>query len=397
MQGHASRLQSDCVVVGASFAGLACASVLARAGMRVSVLEKKADSGEKLHTTGIIVKDAVDQVALLDGLPAELVHRINGVRLYAPNLRHVDLAAPGYYFLATDTPRVMRWLAERAEHAGARIAYRNSFDRAQRVDGGFDLGEAGTTRFLVGADGPTSRVAKTLGLGQSTKFLFGLEHEYEGVEIAEPDKMHCFIDRRLAPGYIAWVVSGVGIVQVGLARRVADDQPSAPAAMAAFLEKIAPLFDFRRLRPVAVRAGKIPCGGIVHPVAAERALLVGDAAGMVSPLTAGGIHTALKHGMAAGQAIADFLGGKGEDPSGAFVRTYPQFRAKRLLRYLFDHFQSDTLFNLMLGTKPMRAAAGIVYFHRKGVFNPPDRAGYSPAGGSVAEDRVPAERVAPGK
>ena len=61
---------SDCVVVGASFAGLACATVLARAGMRVLVLERKTDLGEKLHTTGIIVKDAIDQVTLLDGLPA---------------------------------------------------------------------------------------------------------------------------------------------------------------------------------------------------------------------------------------------------------------------------------------------------------------------------------------
>ncbi len=389
MPGHSSHPQADCVVVGASFAGLACASVLARAGMHVSVLEKKADPGEKLHTTGIIVKDAVDQIALLDGLPPEFVHRINGVRLYAPNLRHVDLAAPGYYFLATDTPRVMRWLAERAEQAGARIAWRNSFGRAERIPGGFDLGDAGTTRFLVGADGPGSRVAKTLGLGQNTKFLFGLEHEYEGVAMAEPDKMHCFIDRRLAPGYIAWVVAGVGMVQVGLARRVGDNQSAAPAAMAAFLEKIAPLFDFRRLRPVAIRAGKIPCGGIVHPVAAKRVLLVGDAAGMVSPLTAGGIHTALKHGMAGGQAIASFLDGKSDDPSGAFVRSYPRFRAKRLLRYLFDHFQSDTLFNLLLGTKPMRAAAGIVYFHRKGVFNPPDRDGSGRTDGRVARDTFP--------
>src|SRR5581483_3555527 len=103
-----STQAADCVIVGASFAGLACATVLARAGLRVTVLEKKSDPGEKLHTTGIIVKDAVDQIALLDGLPGDCVHRIDGVRLYAPNLRHVDLAAPGYYFLATDTPRRKR-------------------------------------------------------------------------------------------------------------------------------------------------------------------------------------------------------------------------------------------------------------------------------------------------
>ncbi|HKU71072.1 MAG TPA: NAD(P)/FAD-dependent oxidoreductase [Burkholderiales bacterium] len=382
-----ASFQNDCVIVGASFAGLACASALARAGMRVTVLEKKSDSGEKLHTTGIIVKDAVDQIALLDGLPSNLVHRVHGVRLYAPSLRHVDLSAPGYYFLATDTPRVMRWLAQRAEEAGARIDYRKSFTGATRVPGGFDLGESGTTRFLVGADGPASRVAQTLGLGRSAKFLFGIEHEYEDTDIADPDRMHCFIDRRIAPGYLSWVVSGVGIVQVGLARRVRDGQPAPPAAMAAFLDKIAPLFDFRERRPASVRAGMIPCGGVVKPVAAQRLLLVGDAAGMVSPLTAGGIHTALKHGLAAGHAIADFLSGRGEDPSGSFVRSYPTFRTKRLLRFLFDHFQSDMLFNLLLGTRPMRAAASIVYFHRKGVFDPPARA--DAARNAVAQDAPP--------
>ena len=389
MQNNSFERSTDCVVVGASFAGLACGTVLARAGMRVTVLEKKADAGEKLHTTGIIVKDAIDQVALLDGLPGELVHCINGVRLYAPNLRHVDLAAPGYYFLTTDTPNVMRWLAAQAEHAGARIAYQRSFGQAERVQSGFDVGDVGTTRFLVGADGPNSQVAKALGLGQSTNFLFGLEYEYEDVEIAEPDKLHCFIDRRLAPGYIAWVVAGVGVVQVGLARRVRGDRSVATAAMTAFLEKIAPLFDFRSLQPASVRAGMIPCGGVVRPVAAKRVLLVGDAAGMVSPVTAGGIHTALKHGLAAGHAIADYLNGKSADPSGWFVRSYPRFRIKRLLRFLFDHFQSDVAFNLLLSTKPMRMAAGIIYFHHKGVFHPAAETALARTKEQTAETRAP--------
>lgn len=114
MSGEAA----DCVVVGASFAGLASAVALARTGLRVTVLEKKTDPGAKLHTTGIIVKDAIDEIALLDTLPASLVRPIPGVRLYAPNLRYVDLEAPGYSFLATDTPAVMRWLASEAGRAG---------------------------------------------------------------------------------------------------------------------------------------------------------------------------------------------------------------------------------------------------------------------------------------
>ena len=365
--------ETDCTIVGASFAGLACATALAHAGMQVTVLEKKADVGEKLHTTGIIVKDAIDQVAILDRLPTALVRRITGVRLYAPNLQHVDLAAPGYYFLATDTPQVMRWLADEAGKAGARIEYRALFREAKRIQSGFDLGEFGTTRFLVGADGPNSAVAKAFGLGRSGQFLFGLEHEYSGVEIAEPDMLHCFVDRRLAPGYIGWIVAAPGGVQVGLAQRLRGQRRPAVEAIEEFLKKIAPIFDLRGVRPTSVRAGMIPCGGIVRPVAARRVLLTGDAAGMVSPVTAGGIHNALKHGLAAGHAIADYLSGKREDPSGWFVSSYPRFRVKRVLRFLFDHFQSDALFDLLLRTKLVRTAAGIVYFHHKGVFDPETR------------------------
>lgn len=363
------RNETDCIVVGASFAGLACATALAHAGMRVTVLERKADAGDKVHTTGIIVKDAVDQVALLDRLPPELIRRVTGVRLYAPNMKHVDLAAPGYYFLSTDTPEVMRWLAARAEQAGARIMYRAPFTEARRIQSGFDLGEHGSTRFLVGADGPNSRVAKALGLGRSSQFLFGVEHEYAGVELPRPDMLHCFLDRRLARGYIGWIVAAPGAVQVGLAQRLRKSRQPATDAISEFLHKIAPIIDLRTARPASVRAGMIPCGGLVRPVAARRALLVGDAAGMVSPVTAGGIQNALKHGLATGHAIADYLNGRRDDPAGWFVNSYPTFRTKRLLRFLFDRFQSDALFNLLLHTKAMRSAAGIVYFHHKGVFD----------------------------
>lgn len=366
-------MQQDCIVVGASFAGLACATALARAGARVTVLERKSDPGTKLHTTGILVREALEQIPLLDGLPEGLLRRVNGVRLYAPNLASVDLVAPGYFFSATDTPRLMRWLAERAAEAGARLRFGEGFYGAQSGPSGFDLGERlGRARFLVGADGPRSTVARALGLGQNRHFLAGIEHEYADAEIPDPDRLHCFIDRRLMPGYIGWVVQGVGGAQVGLARRLrGGDAAAIKSSMAGFLAKIGPLFRFGT--PDSIRAGLIPCGGLVKPVASPRALLVGDAAGMVSPVTAGGIHLALQHGLAAGNAIADFLSGRSAASPQALARVYPGLRAKRFLRFLFDHFQSDLAFNLLLATAPMRSAASLIYFHRRGVFDEPAR------------------------
>ena len=269
--------------------------------------------------------------------------------------------------MATDTPNVIRWLATRAGEAGVELVCGASFTSAARIRGGYRLGDSWETRYLVGADGPNSQVAKSLDMGRNRKFLLGMEYEFAGLPLENDDRLHCFIDRRLAPGYIGWIVPGVGVTQIGLARRMHRDPEAMKRAMEKFIAKVASVADVRDHEPTSIRAGVIPCGGVVRPVATERALLVGDAAGMVSPVTAGGIHTALKHGLSAGHAIAEFLEGKCDDPSKWFAETYPQFRTKRLLRFLFDHFQSDWLFNMMLASRPMRMAASQIYFHRRGV------------------------------
>ena len=222
---------------------------LAEAGVPVRVLERKPDPGMKLHTTGILVRDVMDDVAWLGEMPSEFVRRIDGVRLYAPDMRSVELTAPGYYFLATDTPELMRWMTERCRRLGATVRLGATYTSARRDSGGFQIEGFGATRFLVGADGPKSRVARDLSLGANRKFLFGVEYEFDGLDLVEPHLLHCFIDLRLAPGYIGWIVGGVGIVQIGLARR-ASAPGAAKDAMAAFIEKIVGVIDVRRRKPL---------------------------------------------------------------------------------------------------------------------------------------------------
>lgn len=349
----------DVVIAGGGFAGLACAEAARREGMRVAIIDRKTAPGTRVHTTGILVKEA----AQLWPVPHNLTRRIERVRLYGPNLRSFDLAAPGYHFLATDTPGLLRWHASEAARAGIDLFWNTPFETATRSDGGVALEPAGLiARYLVGADGPRSAVAARFALGRNNAFLIGAEIELVGVR-GVADALHVFLDRALAPGYIAWVVPGLkGITQVGLACR-----PPAKPDLSAFVAKLRGLLDFADARIVGRRAGPIPVGGRVTPFAADRVLLTGDAAGLVSPLTAGGIHTAVLHGSQAGRAVGRYLNGSGPDPRLRLEPLYPRFFWKRRLRYLADRGLPDWTVNLGLALPPVRRLAKLVFFHTRGL------------------------------
>src|SRR3546814_9081016 len=82
------------------------------------------------------------------------------------DLRSLSLRSPGDYFLTTDTPNVMRWLADRMRAAGVELRLMQSFTDAHRVRGGWQVEGLGRTHWLVGADGAKSRVAARTGLGR---------------------------------------------------------------------------------------------------------------------------------------------------------------------------------------------------------------------------------------
>jgi flavin-dependent dehydrogenase len=347
----------DLVIAGGSFAGLACARAAATLGLSTAVLERKRDAGEGVRTTGILVQEAADEVPV----PRRLTRAIRGVRLYSRSLASIDLESPGYAFLATDTPDLLRWLAAEGRRAGAALFLGRPYSQARREEGQLDLGGGLRARFLVGADGARSRVARDFGLGRNRRFLAGVELEYEGVRGVDPDRLHCFLDARLAPGYIAWVVPGVGLTQVGVAAAL----PRRPD-LQGFLAVARRLFDFSAARLVSRRAGLIPVGGPVRPLSTKNVLLLGDASGAVSPLTGGGIHSALHLGQRVARFIADHLLDGGIDPGAALSQVMPVFSWKRRLRVLFQALPADGAVDILLASRVFRAVAQAVFFHHRG-------------------------------
>lgn len=350
--------QYDLVIVGASFAGIACARTAASRGLKVAVVERKREPGEGVRTTGILVKEAAEET----DFPSPLTRLIRGVRLYAPNGKFTDHTAPGYYFLATDTPNLLRWMADEAKRAGAELLFDTAFKGGRQSEEGVVLPELGmSARLLVGADGPTSTVARTFGLDTNRTFLAGVEFELEPDPDLDGRYLHCFLDSVLAPGYIAWAVPGVGVTQVGLAASQGK-RPDARAFLAAYTKRLG-------LRPpkiVGRRSGLIPAGATLSRTYEGRVMLIGDAAGHVSPLTGGGIVQTLRLGRRTAQLAADWIRAGAEHPARALEREAPRFRTKLWMRRALDLAPPNWVWNLAFGTAPFRAFAQRVYFHQRG-------------------------------
>ncbi len=348
----------DLVIVGASFAGLAAAKTAAMCGLRVAVLEAKPSAGRGVKTAGILFKEAAEEV----DIPHALTRRVYGVRLYAPNLKHVDLFGPGSFFLTIETGRLLNWLAQEAMRAGAHILWRTPFEGALRRDGVFTFSGVNiSARHILGADGAKSAVARCFGLGRNQRFMTAIEVEYDGLEKADPRFLHCFLDSGLAPGYLGWVAPGPSVFHAGVAAG-----PGRRPHLRAFLRKTEGIFGFEGACAVTRRMGRIPCGGLVKPWATEGVTLIGDAAGMVSPATGGGIGTAFRFGRRTAQVLADHLLHLGPPPEIALAKELPRFWRQQMMRLALDLAPPNALLSAVLSTPPMRRFAQYVYFRERG-------------------------------
>jgi flavin-dependent dehydrogenase len=146
---------------------------------------------------------------------------------------------------------------------------------------------------------------------------------------------HCVLDPRIAPGYLGWVIDDGRHAHVG----VAGYPDAMRTGVRHLLDRFAADAPGRAVPtgPVERRGGPIPVGGVLRRLACPGGLLVGDAAGAVSPLTAGGLDPCLRLSERAAEVTAGYLRTGDERLldryAGDALRA--RFRGRLLLRRLF--------------------------------------------------------------
>ena len=299
----------DVTVIGAGLAGLHTAELLGRAGCRVLLTDRKARTDQGIHTTGIFVRKTLEDFDLPKDCLGPAIRHVN---VYSPKRRALHLISPYDEFRVGRMALLYDRLLNRCIRAGvewlpsARYEGHTSvndklFVRLNR-NGSTDLVE---TRYIVGADGSASRVAESLQLDRNNEWLVGVEEVFQGMPLEGQPALHVFVEPQLAPGYIAWVVHDGHEIHLGVGGYAYRFDPA--LSLNRFRQTLAEKFDFHRARLVERRGGRIPVNGILRRLANERGLLVGDAAGAVSPLTAGGFDGCLRLSTLAAEVIQQFL------------------------------------------------------------------------------------------
>jgi flavin-dependent dehydrogenase len=204
------------------------------------------------------------------------------------------------------------------------------------------------SELLIGADGVRSTIARQLGLKTSNKIVAAIQVEVDRVEV-ERDIAEVYFGHRYAPNFYAWILPKENTYEVGLGVR----RPK--AKLKEYLGR------FMRQHPVAskkIRGSSIVemNGGAfavetVDRCVAERALIVGDAAGQVKASTGGGVITGGIAARIAGKACVKAL--EEENYSASFLKKHyeDKWRAEigfelqvhEALRELFDSLSDEEL------------------------------------------------------
>jgi flavin-dependent dehydrogenase len=329
------RTDVDVLVVGAGLAGLHTATQLALRGHEVVLVERRPSLAGAIRTTGIFVRRTLDDFPLPDDCLGPPIRR---VVLYPPSRRRpVTLVSDRDEYRVGDMSRLYEQSARAAAAAGVRLRLATRY-AGRRDEGVLVAGRAGPelvrARFVVGADGARSLVARDLGLDRNTHLLVGAEEVYPVGTTDVAPTFHCVLDPSLAPGYLAWVVNDGRHAHVGVAGYPHRFPDGMRHALDRFHASAPGLPDGDRPSDVERRGGPIPVGGLLQRISSPLGLLVGDAAGAVSPLTAGGLDPCLRLSEHAVDVLDDALRRSRRDAllryDGAALRT--RFRGRLVMR-----------------------------------------------------------------
>jgi geranylgeranyl reductase family protein len=318
----------DVIVVGGGPAGSTAAYTLASQNVKVCLIDKSAFPRDKL-CGGLV---SARSIALLEhsfqGTPDpnlfisshDVIFKMHGDYLCTTRSR-----SPLYFTMRIDFDASLLQKATAAGtnvRAGESIAAIDPHNKTVSLAGGNKL----AYRFLIGADGVNSQVAKTL-FGNS----FDPETIGFGLEIEVPDDRLPTKSKSVEIDFDAahWGYGWVFPKKTGFTLGVGGIHAQNPD-MRGQLERFVSAYNLH-LSEYRVKGQYIPFGDYRSRPVHNNVFLCGDAAGLVDPITGEGIAYAIQSGAATANAILkEIASGQVGAAQASYIRSYKDI--SRLIR-----------------------------------------------------------------
>ncbi len=302
----------DVIVAGAGPAGSAAATLLAREGFSVLVLEKSKHPRHKSCGGGLSAR----LLPFLDPDVKETIEQtVFHISFLFKNKQAIFSSKEPVAYLVRRS-RFDAYLADKAKTAGADIQegcpVRHWRDFSEGVEVESRSGKV-TASFLIAADGANSRIARRLYPQWEKEFAFSVESEtpLPGSGGTDPGKSgwaddyreSVFIDLTVPRGY-GWIFPKEDEAAIGIAGFKGKEKGprllySHFLSRNALVSKDAPAPPHGCALPLYHR--------VPFPLTKGRVLLTGDAGSLVDPLFGEGIYYAIRSGQMAANAVREAL------------------------------------------------------------------------------------------
>ena len=296
----------DAIVVGAGPAGSAAAHRLSRAGARVLLVDKARFPRDKPCGGGLTLRAVRELPIDVDPVVEHVVDRMEFRFRYSTSF---ERGSGRPLILMTQRRRLDHFLAEQAAEAGAdfrdgvRVESVEAGEKGARVT--ID-GSAVDAPVLIGADGANGTTARSLGLGGG--YAYGVAFEgnvsYSDIDRKEYDGLAA-IELGTIPGGYGWVFPKGDHANVGV-----GGWENVGPTLRTQLRDLCARRGIDEARVESLRGHRLPLRRAGTALARGRALLIGDAAGLVDPLSGDGMYEAFVSSRLAAEAALDVLAGK---------------------------------------------------------------------------------------